>query len=832
MKKNGFTLVEILSVIIIIAIVSLIMVPNILGLMESLRKSSFKSTASGIIASAKMYYAEQTKVDKAEFNGKIIDFTDSDLLIDIKGKKPTAGKLVIDADGNIALYATNGEFCATKLKDTNVIEVTKGTDCIYDESAPNITLVSKDITTKSLEVKTSCNSIDGTSISKYEFNIGNGWVSKIVNGNYTDSYLFDNLISNKLYTVQTRCVNANGISLNTSSNFTTKNVPTPTINVTPTGWTMSKNVTIIYPKGQYAYYYSIDGTNWLKATTISTVDGNSMTLPTITSNRVIYAKTVDRAKNPSFSTLSITTIDTTAPSASLSLLSATTSKANVRAVCSDSESPITKYDFYLDGVFKQSYTTSNTIQEYTYSSLVYGTHTLKVVCTNAVNLTNQSSVSSTQATLVAPTIVSTPSGWATSKTVTITYPTITGETLNYYYSLDGGSSWTKETSTTKNLSFTTNGNVVAIVDDGINSLSSSYSVTGIDREAPEVPIISNPTSGIWTTEDFTLRLYSSDAGSGIGSYQYSYDNSSWNSYSNSNSNEFETPVINSQMNQKVYLRACDNLNNCSGSSSTNIKLVKNVGVDYAVYVKGSFDNWSSGSNGATVGTIGSGFLIDRFKAKLSSSNIVGGNIIYEVHVQNRGWRAGYSNDVYAPNNDINDCPNGDCTNLRIEAVKLSLSGELSTIYDVFYRVHVQEQGWLGWAKNGEITGSQALCKRVEALQIVLVKKIVSENENASSLLPSYLSGYDASKAASVTLENGATNNCVIEAVPPPATVAQCNNVCTSNTTTTIYGWKTETGSAIEDCYTRNRGSYYPDRFHCKWWGITGSNTVTTTYTCC
>ncbi|NRK74345.1 hypothetical protein F3B05_25415, partial [Salmonella enterica subsp. enterica serovar Typhi] len=43
-------------------------------------------------------------------------------------------------------------------------------------------------------------------------------------------------------------------------------------------------------------------------------------------------------------------------------------------------------------------------------------------------------------------------------------------------------------------------------------------------------------------------------------------------------------------------------------------------------------------------------------------------------------------------------------------------------YDVYYRVHVQSYGWLGWAKNGMKAGTEGLLKRVEAIEVKLVKK--------------------------------------------------------------------------------------------------------------
>jgi uncharacterized protein YjdB len=47
---------------------------------------------------------------------------------------------------------------------------------------------------------------------------------------------------------------------------------------------------------------------------------------------------------------------------------------------------------------------------------------------------------------------------------------------------------------------------------------------------------------------------------------------------------------------------------------------------------------------------------------------------------------------------------------------------MANYYDVYYRVHAQTYGWLGWAKNGESAGTSGQSKRLEAIQIILVPK--------------------------------------------------------------------------------------------------------------
>ena len=41
----------------------------------------------------------------------------------------------------------------------------------------------------------------------------------------------------------------------------------------------------------------------------------------------------------------------------------------------------------------------------------------------------------------------------------------------------------------------------------------------------------------------------------------------------------------------------------------------------------------------------------------------------------------------------------------MEALKIQLTGSAAANYDIYYRTHVQNLGWLDWAKNGAASGS-------------------------------------------------------------------------------------------------------------------------------
>ena len=59
---------------------------------------------------------------------------------------------------------------------------------------------------------------------------------------------------------------------------------------------------------------------------------------------------------------------------------------------------------------------------------------------------------------------------------------------------------------------------------------------------------------------------------------------------------------------------------------------------------------------------------------------------------------------------------------RLEAIRIKLNGKVADQYDIYYRVHCQDFGWLDWAKNGEPSGSEGYSKRLEAIEIRLVSK--------------------------------------------------------------------------------------------------------------
>lgn len=130
---------------------------------------------------------------------------------------------------------------------------------------------------------------------------------------------------------------------------------------------------------------------------------------------------------------------------------------------------------------------------------------------------------------------------------------------------------------------------------------------------------------------------------------------------------------------------------------------------YSANVRG--EGWQNPVTGAsTSGTTGLGLPVDQFSMTMEGSTFDGG-IEYSVHSADVGWQ-----------DYVSDGGVAGIAGKQVEAIRIRLSGELATCFDVYYRAHVSNLGWLDWAKNDEKAGTARLGYQLEALQVVFVPK--------------------------------------------------------------------------------------------------------------
>ena len=157
----------------------------------------------------------------------------------------------------------------------------------------------------------------------------------------------------------------------------------------------------------------------------------------------------------------------------------------------------------------------------------------------------------------------------------------------------------------------------------------------------------------------------------------------------------------------------------------NVKVNKGtMKVRYSTHVQkiGWQDYFKEGN---IAGTTGRALRMEAIKIEIVNPEY-SGNIEYRTHIQTFAWEKDFKK-----NNEQSGT-----TGLakRLEAIEIRLTGELAEHYDVYYQVHAQKFGWLGWAKNGEPAGTAGYAYRLEGIIIKLVPKndkvtLIESNKN-------------------------------------------------------------------------------------------------------
>ncbi|MDR1801750.1 MAG: InlB B-repeat-containing protein [Lachnospiraceae bacterium] len=127
------------------------------------------------------------------------------------------------------------------------------------------------------------------------------------------------------------------------------------------------------------------------------------------------------------------------------------------------------------------------------------------------------------------------------------------------------------------------------------------------------------------------------------------------------------------------------------------------------------------------GTTGRSLRLEALSIRLFPGDYKGG-IKVETHVQNIGWQSAADANIVTLDKLSGAYVSTDKfagttgKSLRAEAIKIKLTDELASNFDIFYRVHIQNIGWTPWTSNGEPAGTAAMSFRMEALELKLLPK--------------------------------------------------------------------------------------------------------------
>ena len=155
---------------------------------------------------------------------------------------------------------------------------------------------------------------------------------------------------------------------------------------------------------------------------------------------------------------------------------------------------------------------------------------------------------------------------------------------------------------------------------------------------------------------------------------------------------------------------CD-MNYCFNGSFLNLDDSK-MHIQYEAHV--SNIGWmSSKRDGSTAGTTGQSKSVEDLKVNILNP-VEDGSVQINANVSGVGWQGW----------DTPSASEGGTTGQgrAVEAVRLRLTGSLAKDYDVYYRVHASNIGWMAWTKDGEEAGTTGMSCSLEAVQIKLIKK--------------------------------------------------------------------------------------------------------------
>ena len=126
MKKNGFTLVELLSIIVILAIIALITTPHILNIINNVKKRVAESSAIGYVDALEKGILQEELKGKIKEKTEVYVIGEMDLdFVNIKGNKPSEGWLQLEK-GLIKAYSLKiGEYVINYNETTKKVETIK-----------------------------------------------------------------------------------------------------------------------------------------------------------------------------------------------------------------------------------------------------------------------------------------------------------------------------------------------------------------------------------------------------------------------------------------------------------------------------------------------------------------------------------------------------------------------------------------------------------------------------------------------------------------------------------------------------------------------------------
>ena len=748
-KKKGFTLIELLAVLVILATILAISMPKILDAKDGAKRKSFKNDVDEIQGIAQLEYNNTKEARYYTFKDGVQTNENGEAdKLEFKGDNPGEGYLKIYPNGDVEYYLKNKDLtlCARKevgdrkgqiVKCENInnkitldLRLTKSTNSIRVIALPKIG---------------EANAI----IDTYYYQLNDG---KILTSNKA-SHLFENLKRTDTngnlinYKVNVKVCTKKGVCESAEKRTKLDDIKNIDYKITsepdkiPGEWSLTKTITFTYPEIKNINDQNIEknevsidgGTTWKIYRGSITVDKDTTFIARITDGTNTVSSKVITLSNFDHEGPNITGV-TGNPDNKW-----TNKDVTLTINATDSKSGLADTAYSFDGG-----TTWQKENSKTYKS---NTNGIVIKVKDKVgNISTYPVIAITKIDKTAPTC-----SWSGDTNVASNAWTNQNRTISVSCNDLGGSncnvntlnkSWLFNTGTTRTTDLS-----YEIKDNAGNVTVCSKTANVFVDKIPPICAGWNGENNHWSKNNVTVSAKC-------------YDDDSKCSSPTSNTQTFSSNARTAVA--SVYIS--DNAGNVTNCKDTvNVFIAKSFNIEYEVDLLNKdatgIEMHQSTTNDKTVGT-------GQFRAIHSTKitkkdNYIDGDIQYQLHNSGKGWSNFVSSGtvVRAPEpGEIVNVTQISNDFRRQEGIEIKLTGELEEAFDVFYKVHVQTQGDLGWAKNGETAGSQGLCKRMEKLTIQILPK---------GELPS---GYNPNFRPTIT--DVSASNCRKEDIPP-----QCNKTC-------------------------------------------------------
>lgn len=544
MNKKGFTLVELLAVIVILAIIAMITVPVVLNTISKVDMKTFQISVEEVTNNVDKYLIinnlkrlpycsdEPVIIRNIDFlKNRTIFSKDSYICFDNNQKcNYIYAKSSDDNKNAIYAYGCRDDIVITKLNGD------------LDLSPPEYNTFSFARASSSITVYIDW--YDDSEIKEIKYAIrekgSKDW------SQWQSSNIFKKLKKDTEYEIKSMAKNKSNISGYAKKSTTTEDIDEPEYSLDNYNWADSKVVTITYPapreNEEYIYSYSLDGGNtWIETS-------NKITKVTFTENGNVIARVFDGDNYKTASSFTVSKVDKTDPSCTLTIIQGTIGnnsyyKDNVTVKLITSKAGASGIEYSLP--------TTSTTETYSNSvssgSSSYATSTLtgngnftvygyvktgvgkKASCKIAfkkdsnptsLNLTLQKETSKT---------VAYQSTWSTENIVITAVPTASSAPSGYSYQ------WYKDGTeisgaTDKTYTATTSGTYKVRVTSGSGITKEGSAILNIDKCTTPTLSLSGKkqsagttiTSGNWSDENITITANPTCNDGGSSGYRYQW----------------------------------------------------------------------------------------------------------------------------------------------------------------------------------------------------------------------------------------------------------------------------------------------------------------------